>query len=102
MGGICGEVSEQACTMTEHQCEPNRTRTDGDVKPLSLRLFGSFDLQIQETSVVSCSRPVQALLTLLVLRNDRVVDRAWLSETLWPDAAPDRARFYLRRSLTEL
>src|SRR5581483_11233965 len=41
-------------------------------------------------------------LALLALRAGREVDREWLAGTLWPESAPDRALYNLRRSLSEL
>src|SRR5579859_6981314 len=42
------------------------------------------------------------LLALLVLRHPHPIEREWLTETLWPLSEPERGRFYLRRSLSEL
>lgn len=49
-----------------------------------------------------CGRLASRLLALLALRAPREVERAWLAETLWPDAEESRGRFYLRRTLLEL
>src|SRR5579859_4591168 len=42
------------------------------------------------------------LLALLVLRHPHPIEREWLAETLWPLSEPERGRFYLRRSLSDL
>src|SRR4051812_20923165 len=71
--------------------------------PLSIRLFGGFDVRIQGRPLRRLrSRSEQWLLAVLALRSDRDTDRGWLAETIWPDSDPSRAMFYLRRSLSGL
>ncbi len=68
---------------------------------LRLKFFGGWEARLGEAPVV-CGRLAARLLALLALRAPREVERAWLAETLWPDAEESRARFYLRRTLLEL
>src|SRR5687768_16383828 len=71
--------------------------------PLSIRLLGGFDVWVDGRPLPRLrSRSERWLLALLVLRHDRDTDRAWLAETRWPESAPERALFYLRRGLAEL
>src|SRR5258708_5739455 len=69
---------------------------------LTLRLFGSFRLVVQDKEVSGLSRASQRLAALLVLKQGTPLGRDWLAGTFWPEATQERALFYLRRSLTEL
>ena len=72
-------------------------------KALSIRLFGGFEVLVEGQPLPRLrSRAEEWLLALLVLRSDRETSRAWLAETVWPDATPERALFYLRRGLSDL
>lgn len=68
---------------------------------LLVKFFGGWDARLGDAPVV-CGRLAARLLALLALRAPREVERAWLAETLWPDADETRGRFYLRRTLVEL
>jgi len=71
--------------------------------PLSIRLFGSFDVRLSDKPLPGLrSRKGEWLLALLVLRSERPVSREWLAENLWPDSLPDDARTSLRQSLKDL
>ncbi len=71
--------------------------------PLTMRLFGPLEVRLQGESLSHLrSRKVAWTLALLVLRHDRSVERDWLAGTLWPDATAPSARYYLRRSLSDL
>ena len=54
---------------------------------LEVRLFGGFDVRVDERSSPHpcASRREQWLLALLVLRQDRDTARDWLAAALWPD-----------------
>ncbi len=67
-----------------------------------LCLFGVFSLSVQGRAAQSLSRAAKELLALLVLRGETQTTRSWLVGVLWPDAAPDRVLYYLRRTLSEL
>ncbi len=45
------------------------------------------------------SRAAECLLALLVLRNDRIVNRSWLAGNLWPDSVESQALQNLRHAL---
>lgn len=68
---------------------------------LQLKFFGGWEARLGDVPVVG-GRLAMRLLALLALRAPREVERAWLAETLWPDAEESRGRFYLRRTLLEL
>jgi predicted ATPase/DNA-binding SARP family transcriptional activator len=68
---------------------------------LSLQLFGVFALQVQNRNT-RLSRTARWLLALLALRQAAAISREWLADALWPEATPERALFYLRRTLAEL
>ncbi|MBB6048513.1 ATP-binding protein [Armatimonas rosea] len=68
---------------------------------LQLKFFGGWDARLGEAPL-ACGRQASRLLALLAWRAPREVERAWLAETLWPDADESRGRFYLRRTLLEL
>lgn len=78
------------------------TGETGISNPLSLPLFGTFALSVQEEPVSDIPRAARWLLTLLVLYPQTPLTREWLAETLWPENTQERASFYLRRTLTEL
>ena len=68
--------------------------------PLAIRLFGPVEVRVHGKMAPPLRGRKDAwLLALLILRHDRVVDRSWLSRTLWPESAPDDAAYNLRRSL---
>jgi predicted ATPase/DNA-binding SARP family transcriptional activator len=68
---------------------------------LELRFFGKFSLKVRgETQPVA--KPAQELLAQLAIAGARGLDRWEAATTLWPDAEPERAQFYLRRYLTDL
>ena len=75
---------------------PNPSRAS-----LSIRLLGPYQVQVDgQTIPLRHSRKEQWLLALLILRQGRVVERDWLSDTLWPDSA--RSRVLLRDTLYDL
>ena len=95
---------------TEYLSEMNETALPDNLLPseekspaIALRLFGVFVLSVQGKEVTSLSRAAsKELLALLVLRGEGHSARVWLAGVLWPDAACDRALYYLRRTLMEL
>ena len=71
--------------------------------PLSIRLFGPFEVQVQGRPLPPLrSRKGFWLLALLVLRQGREVERDWLAGALWPDSEPSDALRNLRISLADL
>ena len=70
---------------------------------LSLRLFGRFQVQIDDAPVVGWRYDkVRALLVYLVLENGRSHPRDQLAALLWPDSPDAAARKSLRQALTHL
>ncbi len=69
---------------------------------LCLRFFGGFALEIAEVPAVGVPKPAQELLVQLAIAGPRGVDRIEVASALWPQVTPERARFYLRRCLTQL
>ena len=70
---------------------------------VAFRLLGGFDVLVNGEPLPPLrSRREQWLLALLVLRHDRDTSRDWLATTIWPDAEESQARFYLRKSLSNL
>jgi len=70
---------------------------------LEIRLLGPFDVRLQGKPLPSLrTRKGQWLLALLVLKQDRPLDRGWLAGTLWPDSNDEQARMSLRKSLNDL
>src|SRR2546425_1428830 len=77
--------------------------SNGVVAPLTLHLFGPFELQVNGQPVLRLrSRKGQLLLALLALRAGYEVERSWLAGTLWPDSPESAALANLRSSLKEL
>ena len=71
--------------------------------PLAIRLFGSFDVQVNGCALPRLrSQKGQWLLSLLVLRHGQSLERAWLAGVLWPDSRESQALANLRLSLTDL
>ena len=62
-----------------------------------LRLLGGFDLSIDGLTT-PISRPAQRVIAFLAL-HPRAARRAYLAETLWPEADPERAGGNLRSAL---
>jgi predicted ATPase/DNA-binding SARP family transcriptional activator len=72
-------------------------------RPLVIRLFGSFDVQVNGRPLPRLrSRKGQWLLALLVLRQGQQVERSWLAGVLWADSPERQALANLRLSLTDL
>ena len=69
---------------------------------LRAQFLGAFELVVRGKKVAKVPKPVQHLLAQLALAGTNGKNRADLADTLWPDSDPDRARFYLRRSLSQL
>ena len=77
--------------------------TDVEPPPLEFRLLGGCEIRVQGTPLPPPRYHKERwLLALLVLRHDRETSRDTLAAAFWPDSDPDRALFYLRRSLTHL
>lgn len=75
----------------------------GPVPPLQIRLLGPLDVQVQGQPLPRLnSRKGHWLLTLLVLRAGREVERSWIAGTLWPESDETLARYNLRRELSHL
>src|SRR5579871_4359164 len=75
------------------------------MSPVTLRLFGSFQLLVDGQPVPGLrARKDQWLLALLALAHGRPVQRTWLAQALWPfpDTLESRAAYNLRRSLCAL
>ncbi|MDF2434573.1 MAG: hypothetical protein JWP44_4204 [Mucilaginibacter sp.] len=73
------------------------------VRPLSIRLFGTFDVQVNDQPLPRLrSQKGQWLLALLILRQGQQVERSWLAGVLWPESADSQALANLRLSLTDL
>src|SRR5581483_7836140 len=71
--------------------------------PLIVRLFGPPALRVGgEPPPRLRSRKGLWLLSLLVLRGGREVDRSWMAGTLWPESTHEQALAYLRQSLHDL
>ena len=68
---------------------------------ISIHFLGSFELTVAGTKAPVIPHRGQLLLLKLVLSKNGI-SRETLSEALWSDVTPERARFYLRRTLTEL
>src|SRR5262249_54322807 len=89
---------------SRHQSEasdPLLSGTEEDAAPFSIRLFGSLEITIHGRTAAALPRPAQGLLALLVLQRGGA-ERVSLAGTLWPEAPPARALFYLRRTLSTL
>src|SRR5947209_8412983 len=71
--------------------------------PLTLRLFGACEVMVHGRPLPPLRyRKDLWLLALLALRHDREVARDGLAALFWPDAEGSQARYYLRRSLSNL
>jgi DNA-binding SARP family transcriptional activator len=78
-------------------------RSAPEASPLSIRLFGPFEVRLNGTPLPRLhSRKGEWLLALLTLRHGGDVARAWLAGTLWPDSSQSRALGNLRNALTDL
>jgi predicted ATPase/DNA-binding SARP family transcriptional activator len=70
---------------------------------LSLTLFGPMQVEVHGQPLPRLrSRRALWLLALLALRSRRVVEREWLSGTLWPDVSQSQALANLRPLISEL
>src|SRR5579872_2941490 len=70
---------------------------------LAVQLFGPLQVVIDgEPMPRARTRAVEWLVALLVLRQGRSVDRAWLAGTLWPDSEESQALHNLRNALVLL
>jgi predicted ATPase/DNA-binding SARP family transcriptional activator len=71
--------------------------------PLSMTLFGPMQVTVGDSPLPRLhSRKSLWLLALLTLRHGHPVERAWMAETLWPDADPDQAMGGLRSVMSDL
>jgi predicted ATPase/DNA-binding SARP family transcriptional activator len=71
--------------------------------PLTIRLFGPLDVQVNGEPLPRLrSRKGLWLLALLVLRHGRQVERAWLAGVLWPESTEAQALANLRLTLADL
>jgi len=66
-----------------------------------LQLLGPFSLK-RDGAEVRLSAAAQQLLALLALNGGLPFPRETLAAKIWPEAVPNRSRFYLRRTLVEL
>ena len=64
-----------------------------------VQLFGSFSYTPGGRPLTG---PGKRLLACLLLSGPKPLERSGLAETLWPEAEPDRGRFYVRRALSHL
>jgi predicted ATPase/DNA-binding SARP family transcriptional activator len=79
------------------------TVADRSLAPLTLRLFGSFEVRLGDTPLPHLrSLKGQWLLALLTLRPGCEIPRLWLSGTLWPESDQKRAFANLRQTLRDL
>ncbi|HLK55139.1 MAG TPA: BTAD domain-containing putative transcriptional regulator, partial [Chthonomonadaceae bacterium] len=71
--------------------------------PLSMSLFGPFDVRVEGQPLPRLrSRKHQGLLALLALRAGREVQRGWLAGALWPESSEAAALHSLRQSLLDV
>jgi len=72
--------------------------------PVSIRLFGGFELEMNGTSVdLSGLKPrVRALLRLLAVQGGRPLHREAIQVALWPEAAPDAGARNLHVAMSSL
>jgi predicted ATPase/DNA-binding SARP family transcriptional activator len=76
------------------------TRPERAASPLTLRLFGSFEVHLHGKPLPRLrTRKGQWLLALLAMRPGAEVERDWLGSLLWPASTGSQA---LRNSLTDL
>ncbi|BDI29558.1 serine/threonine protein kinase [Capsulimonas corticalis] len=74
-----------------------------DTTPLTLTFFGPMQVLVEGRLLPpQRSRKTLWVLALLALRRDCAVERAWLTEALWPDAYPDQAAVNLNPILSDL
>src|SRR5215212_8771955 len=75
-------------------------QADNAVPPLTLRLFGPFELRLNG-EILPCLRyrKSQSVVALLALRQGLEVEREWLTDRLWPESRGTQA---LRNCLTDL
>ncbi len=69
---------------------------------LKVKLLGQFDVRQDSASIAIPSRPAQSLLAFLILNAGTAYRREKLAGLLWPDAAEENARGYLRHELWRL
>jgi len=70
---------------------------------LEIRVFGEWEARVAGEPMSRLrSRTERHLLAWLVLHAGSEVSREALAGTLWPESAPDRGLFYLRRALMDL
>jgi len=75
--------------------------TEENVFPLTIRLFGGFEADLQGAPLPSLrTQKGNWLLALLALYAGRPLEREWVAEQLWPDSFTPRDN--LKRSLTDL
>ena len=81
-----------------------KAETDGSERKaaIELRLFGAFALRVDGAEVAGVPEPAQEILARLALAGARGLDRPEVAAALWPLAEDERARFYLRRCLSQL
>ena len=73
------------------------------LKPVSIRLFGTFEVQINEEPLRKLrTHRGQVVLAQLALKHGKPVDRASLAANIWPESDPSDAMYSLRRTLTDL
>src|ERR1051326_1731847 len=78
-------------------------RAPGPASPLTIALFGPFDVRLQGCPLPRPrSQKTHWLLALLALQEGRTLERAWLAGTLWPDSTEEQAAFNLRQNLWNL
>jgi len=71
--------------------------------PLTLRFLGACEVTVHGRPLPPLRyRKELWLLALLALRHDREVARDGLAALFWPEAEESQARYYLRRSLSNL
>src|SRR5947209_1006436 len=89
--------------MPERKVREAVVRPDDAASPLSVRLFGAFEVRVSGQPLPHLQfRKSQAVLALLVLRPGGEVERDWLAGLLWPDRAPAAALHSLRNCLSDL
>ena len=73
------------------------------IPPLSIRLLGEWDAKVEGKSLsVRLSRKEQGLLATLALHSEQETARDMLAVSFWPDSEESQAKFYLRKSLSNL
>lgn len=69
---------------------------------MTFRLLGPVELRRDRAPLPLGGLRLTALLGALLLRSNRTVDRGWLIDAVWPDAAPPSAAANLRQYVTKL